>query len=101
MKFNIYRQEMYGLDYVVTQVEAETKEDALSKYLKDNQIAEDDEWLFYATNAERFICHSCGKHFDYPDSQDECLGEWWGIPYHETTHGCPHCGSGEFEEVEG
>ena len=97
-RFNIYQREMYDMDYTIMVLEAETKEEALSRFIEDNHITEEDEWLFYATDADRFICHECGKHFDYPESVEEGR-EYWGMPCTETVYLCPHCGSGEFEEV--
>ncbi len=47
-----------------------------------------------------YKCGECDKTFNWPKIITECVGECWGLPYHETYGICPHCGSAEIEEVE-
>ena len=112
MKYYIYQREMGGDDYRLTNnyrdltpiiIEAETKEEAEKIYLKDNEIDDEDAWLFYAVDVkseEKFKCEECGKLFGYPKIVKESRGEYWGIPCHEDVAYCPHCGGWDFHEVE-
>lgn len=98
MRFNIYQRDWE--DFKVATLEAETKEEALKRYFKQNGISKDAD-LFYAGTADKFICHDCGKHFDYPHMVAESRGEFWGMPCSETVGYCPLCGGWDFEEVAG
>lgn len=109
-EYYIYEREMYGDDYRCTEgglgstipviIEADSKEEAKSKYLKKMGWENDeDEWKFYAVTVAstmRFVCEDCGKPFGYPKIIKESRGEYWGIPCTEDVGVCPHCGSGQF-----
>lgn len=97
MRFNIYQQDWE--DIMVSIIEADSKEEAKQIYLEQNSITEDAE-LFYASRADRFYCHECEKHFDYPHMVVESRGEYWGMPCSETVGYCPLCGGWDFEEVD-
>lgn len=46
----------------------------------------------------KYICHDCGKTFDEPKYERECVGEFWGAPAYESYEACPFCGSDYIEE---
>ena len=99
-KFNIYKIDMYD-DYKVGEVEAGTDDEAIKGYLASNGITDEEEASrYFPVNAERFYCHECNKHFDFPKMVSESRGEFWGMACSETVAYCPHCGGWEFEEVD-
>ncbi|MBP5424037.1 MAG: hypothetical protein J6Y78_16515 [Paludibacteraceae bacterium] len=48
-----------------------------------------------------FKCDCCGKTFPYRAMRitEECVGEYWGMPYYETECTSPCCRC-SFEEIE-
>lgn len=110
--YYIYEQEMAGNDFKFTKsltnfepviYTAETKQEAERMFIKEYGINEDDASLYYAVSVAstmRFVCEDCGRPFGHPKIIKESRGEYWGIPCFEDVGVCPHCGSGDFFEVE-
>lgn len=46
-----------------------------------------------------YKCNECGCVFDEVATWQEDRGEFWGQKAYETMWGCPHCYSGDFEEI--
>lgn len=46
-------------------------------------------------------CLECGNVFDDDEISywSESRGEFWGEPCSEEMSGCPHCGSGDYEDA--
>lgn len=46
-----------------------------------------------------YKCLNCNETFDEPDSRQEYMGEFWGMPAYDTIYICPHCGSDEIVDT--
>lgn len=46
-----------------------------------------------------YKCLNCNETFDEPDSRQEYMGEFWGMPAYDTIYICPHCGSDEIVDI--
>lgn len=47
-----------------------------------------------------YKCNCCGREFDEPDSYEENMGDFHGMPAYQTFYICPYCKDDDFEEVE-
>lgn len=47
-----------------------------------------------------YKCCNCNTEFDYPDTRQEYMGEFWGMPAYDTINICPNCGCDEIIDAE-
>lgn len=44
-----------------------------------------------------YRCEECGKLFMRPRFEEECVGEYWGVPAYQTVALSPCCGDNFYE----
>lgn len=42
---------------------------------------------------------TCGAIFNESSQIQDVVGNYWGVPYSETSYTCPDCGTEDFEET--
>lgn len=53
MEYNIYQEEMDGSGCFIKTLCGKSKEDALLKFFQENNILEEEKWMYYAIDKER------------------------------------------------
>lgn len=46
-----------------------------------------------------WFCYDCKRTTDLPDTYEECVGEYWGIPAFERFPCCPFCKGTDIEDI--
>ena len=69
-RFYIMQRELDGNDYQLLEVFGETQESAIAEYINNQKIPKDEQWLYYAVDADerdesqRVLKESCCSSWD-------------------------------------